>query len=142
MPGTSAVIEQFALLARTRDLRDMSAGFRSVGYEDKAFETLIAATIIISISVTLLLIGRYFRRFERLKSYDSPPELFRELCRVHRIDWLDRRLLKRLAAEWEMTSPALLFIEPERFNAARLPEHWREKSHRLEELRQRLFGSL
>lgn len=142
MASTSTLIEQLNFLARTRDLRDMSEGFRSVGYEDKAFETLVAAAIIISISVTLLLIGRHFRRFERLKSYDSPPELFRELCRVHRIDWSDRRLLKRLAAEWEMTSPALLFIEPERFNAARLPEHWREKSSRLEELRQRLFGSL
>lgn len=134
--------DQLALLARTRDLRDMSEGFRSVGYEDKAFETIVAATIIIIISVTLLLVGRHFRRFERLKSYNSPPELFRELCRVHRIDWADRRLLKSLAAEWEMTSPALLFIEPERFNAARLPEHWHEKTSRLEELRQRLFGAL
>jgi hypothetical protein len=113
-----------------------------VGYEDKAFETFVAAAIIVTISVTLILVGRYFRRFERLKSYDSPPELFRELCRVHRIDWADRRLLKRLASEWEMTSPALLFIEPERFNAARLPEHWQENSRQLEELRHRLFGAL
>ncbi len=142
MPKVSVIIEQLDLFARTRDLREMSEGFRSVGYEDKAFETLVAGAIILAICVTLLLVGRYFRRFERLKSYDSPPELFRELCRVHRIDWADRRLLKRLAAEWEMTSPALLFIEPERFNAARLPEHWQEKSRRLEELRDRLFGAL
>jgi len=142
MLRVSIFIEQLTLLARTRDLRDMSEGFRSVGYEDKAFETFVAAAIIITISVTLILVGRYFRRFERLKSYDSPPELFRELCRVHRIDWADRRLLKRLASEWEMTSPALLFIEPERFNAARLPEHWQENSRQLEELRHRLFGAM
>lgn len=142
MPQILIIIEPFFLLARTRDLRDMSEGFRSVGYEDKAFETIAAAAVIITISVTLILVGRYFRRFERLKTYDSPPELFRELCRVHRIDWANRRLLKRLAAEWEMTSPALLFIEPERFNAARLPEHWHEKTGQLEALRQRLFGAL
>jgi hypothetical protein len=130
------------LLARTRDLRSMSEGFRSVGFEDKAFETMVVGGIILAISLTLILVGRHFRRFERLKSYDSPPELFRELCRVHRLDWSSRRLLKRLAAEWEMTSPALLFIEPERFNAARLPADWQESAEQLNQLRQQLFGSL
>jgi len=130
------------LLARTRDLRSMSEGFRSVGFDDKAFETLLVTGIIIAISLTLLLVGRHFRRFERLKSYDSPPELFRELCRVHRLDWSSRRLLKRLAAEWEMTSPALLFIEPERFNAARLPADWQSNAEQLNQIRQQLFGSL
>jgi hypothetical protein len=120
----------------------MSEGFRSVGFEDKAFETLVVGGIILAISLTLILVGRHFRRFERLKSYDSPPELFRELCRVHRLDWSSRRLLKRLAAEWEMTSPALLFIEPERFNAARLPADWQDRAARLAQLRQQLFGSL
>ncbi len=136
------LFEPGVLLARTRDLRSMSEGFRSVGFDDKAVETLIVAAVIIAICVTLLLVGRYFRRFERLKSYDSPPELFRELCRVHRLDWSTRLLLKRLAAEWEMTSPALLFIEPERFNTSRLPADWQEKSQRLEQIREQLFGSL
>ena len=131
-----------SMLARTRDLRSMSEGFRSVGFEDKAFETLVVVGIILAISLTLILVGRHFRRFERLKSYDSPPELFRELCRVHRLDWSSRRLLKRLAAEWEMTSPALLFIEPERFNAARLPADWQDRAERLGQLRQQLFGAL
>jgi len=132
-------IDQVTLLARTRDLRSMSEGFRSVGFDDKAFETLMVTGAIVVICLTLLLIGRYSRRFERLKSYDSRPELFRELCRVHRLDWSSRRLLKRLAAEWEMTSPAFLFIEPERFNAARLPADWQPKAQLLEQIRQKLF---
>jgi hypothetical protein len=98
------------------------------------------AGAIIGVCVSLLLVGRYYRRFERLKSYDSPPELFRELCRVHQLDWSTRRLLKRLAVEWEMTSPALLFVEPERFNVSRLPTEWRENAARLEQLRERLFA--
>ena len=44
----------------------------------------------------------FCRRFERLASYKSPAELFRESCRVHRLDRTSRRLLKRLAAAWEM----------------------------------------
>jgi len=129
----------FTLLARTEDLRSMSEGFRSVGYGDKAWETMIVAGVIIGVCLTLFLVGRYYRRFERLKSYDSPPELFRELCRVHQLDWSSRRLLQRLAAEWEMTSPALLFVEPERFNVVRLPMEWHEETDRLEKLRAKLF---
>ena len=128
-----------ALLARTEDLRSMSEGFRSIGYGDKAWETMIVAGVIIGVCLTLFLVGRYYRRFERLKSYDSPPELFRELCRLHQLDWSSRRLLQRLAAEWEMTSPALLFVEPERFNVARLPMEWHEETDRLEKLRAKLF---
>jgi hypothetical protein len=128
-----------ALLARTEDLRSMSEGFRSIGYGDKAWETMIVAGVIIGVCLTLFLVGRYYRRFERLKSYDSPPELFRELCRVHQLDWSRRRLLQRLATEWEITSPALLFVEPERFNVARLPMEWHEETDRLEKLRAKLF---
>ncbi|MGD9634850.1 MAG: hypothetical protein AB7G28_24305 [Pirellulales bacterium] len=132
--------ETWGLLARTRDLRSMSEGFRSVGYSDKAWETMLVAGVIVGICVILFLISRYYRRFERLKSYDSRPELFRELCRLHKLDWSSRRLLKRLAAEWEMTSPALLFVEPERFNVARLPMEWHEETDRLEQLRTKLFA--
>ncbi len=132
-------LEPWSLLARTHDLRSMSEGFRSVGFEDKAVETMLVTGGLIVLCLTLVFIGRYFRRFERLKSYNSPPELFRELCRVHRLDWSSRRLLKRLAAEWEMTSPALLFVEPERFNAARLPADWQPSANQLERIRQQLF---
>jgi len=127
------------LIARTRELRDMSEGFRSVGFNDKAFETCLVAAGLVAVCLTLFLIGRYARRFENLKSYDNAPELFRELCRVHRIDWSNRRLLKRLAAEWEMTSPALLFVEPERFNPARLPAEWQQQALQLESLGRLLF---
>jgi hypothetical protein len=88
-------------------------------------------------------IGRYIRRFEYLKSYDSPPELFRELCRAHGLSWSTRRLLKRLAAEWQMSSPARLFVEPDRFNAACLPAEWQEpeNAEQLDRLSKKLFDT-
>jgi len=127
------------LLARARDLRGFSEGFRSRSVEDNAFEVFLVAGGLLLACIVLLLVGRYLRRFENLKSYDSPPELFRELCRAHGLNWSSRRLLKRLAAEWELPSPALLFVEPERFNATRLPPNWRGDAARLENLRERLF---
>jgi hypothetical protein len=127
------------LLARTHDLRGFSAGFRSRSVDDNAFEVFLVAGGLVIGCIVLLLVGRYARRFENRKSFDSPPELFRELCRAHGLKWSSRRLLKRLAAEWELPSPALLFVEPERFSTARLPAEWRDDADRLESLRQRLF---
>jgi hypothetical protein len=129
----------YLLLARTRDLRGFSEGFRSRSVDDNAFEVFLVAGGLVFACIVLLLVGRYARRFENLKSYDSPPELFRELCRAHGLNWSNRRLLKRLATEWELPSAAQLFVDPERFNTARLPASWREQADRLESLRERLF---
>ena len=127
------------LLARTHDLRGFSEGFRSRSIEDNAVQTLLVTGALLAICIGLLFAGRYARRFENLKSYDSPPELFRELCRAHGLNWSTRRLLKRLATEWKLSSPALLFVEPERFNAARLPAQWHDEAERLEHLHKQLF---
>jgi len=61
------------------------------------------------------------------------------LCRAHGLDWSTRRLLKQLAAEWELTSPALLFVEPDRFNTSRLSVEWQDHAELLEHLRHQLF---
>ncbi len=133
------LLQTLLLLARTRDLRGFSEGFRSRSVDDNAFEVLLVAGGLVLVCIVLILVGRYFRRFENLKSYNSPPELFRELCRAHGLNWSSRRLLKRLAAEWQLPSPALLFVEPERFDTARLSAKWRDDEDRLEHLRERLF---
>lgn len=134
-----AGFDVYWLLARTHDLRGFSEGFRSRSIEDNAVSTLIVTGVLMVICIGLMLAGRYARRFESLKSYDNSPELFRELCRAHALNWSSRRLLKRLAAEWDLSSPALLFVEPERFNTSRLPAEWRENAARLEQLRKQLF---
>jgi hypothetical protein len=134
-----ALIDQLLLLARRQDLRGMSEGFRSRSMGDNAAEVAVVAGVLVVICIVLLLIGRYARRFENVKSYDSPAELFRELCRAHGLDWPTRRLLKRLAAEWDLAHPASLFVEPERFNPAILPATWNQHADELERLRAKLF---
>ena len=129
----------FFLLARTRDLRGFSEGFRSRSIEDNAMQTVLVGGALLAICIGLLLASRYARRFENLKSYDNPPELFRELCRAHSLNWSSRRLLKQLAAHWNLASPALLFVEPDRFDTARLPDEWYKDFERLDHLRQQLF---
>jgi hypothetical protein len=137
----TAPAELIVLFARTRDLRGISEGFNSRSFNDNAFEALIVTGVLVAICVMLLLIGRYARRYENLKSYDSPSELFRELCRAHGLDWRSRRLLRRLAATCELASPALIFVEPERFNVERLPSEWQAEADRIDRLRRMLFDA-
>ena len=136
-----AILAPLLLFAARHDLRSLSEGFRSRSIEDNAFEAVVVAGILVAICVTLLLVGRFARRFENLKSYDSPPELFRELCRVHRLNWSSRRLLKRLAADWQMPIAASVFVEPERFNTARLPAEWEQRTEQVERIRSQLFDT-
>lgn len=70
---------------------------------------------------------------------NSAPKLFRELCRAHRLQMGDRRLLKKLAAARGIENAAELFVEPEHFEAAKLPQTLKSSAQELRELRHRLF---
>ena len=70
----------------------------------------------------------------------SPRRLFRSLCQVHRLNWSDRRLLRRLARARGLADANQLFIDPRCFDAeaSRGPLH--AHAGRIAELRQQLFG--
>ena len=70
---------------------------------------------------------------------DSHTSLFRELCRAHQLSFASRRLLKRLAAARGITEPARLFLEPNHFEAAHLPDDLQYRAREISRLRDRLF---
>jgi len=74
-------------------------------------------------------------------SCDSSARLFRELCRAHGLSSASRRLLKRLAAARNIATPALLFVDPQHFDAKTLPTAIRASETELGRLHDRLFGA-
>lgn len=92
---------------------------------------LVVATWLISNWIT--------RRQKATFMSNSSSKLFRELCRAHRVPRTDRRLLKKLAAAQGVENAAELFIEPEHFEAAKLPAALKSSAHELREIRHRLF---
>lgn len=128
------------LAARRWDLRSMGEGFRGENAEFHAVKLLTIVAVILVVCVGLVVFERLARRSDRAPTLDSPAELFRELCRLHRVDRAGRRLLKRLAVHWGLASPALLFVEPEYFQPAKLPEEWQPESRKIDRLRRKLFG--
>ncbi len=73
---------------------------------------------------------------------NRPLGLFISLSRAHALSWSDRWLLWQLARSHRLRAPARLFLEPERFDASRLPPAMRRHAARLEGLQERLFAGL
>ena len=100
--------------------------------------------LIILTSVTLLVVGTIIwhtisRRRRRDFDYNSPPRLFSELCRAHKLTWSNRRLLKHLAAVRDLKCASSLFVEPDYFDLTNLPTALKPSAQELRQLRHKLF---
>ena len=135
----TSIFLKLGLLAEQSNWQRLGDRFRRDATDFNQYNALAVVAIVAAIVIGLVVLNRFARRRAGDKAYNSPSELFRELCRAHRLDRSDRRLLKRLATAWGLASPAYLFIEPDYFDTAGLPVEWQEASHRVAGLRERLF---
>jgi hypothetical protein len=137
-----ALIQNVPLVARRWDMRSLGEGFRGVNAEFNTTKVLTVAACIVAVCLAMLLFDRLAKRGQHARVYDSPSDLFRELCRIHRFSRGGRRLLRRLAADWGLTDPAILFVEPEFFNTKKLSPELQDERDRIEQIRHQLFGAL
>jgi hypothetical protein len=97
---------------------------------------LVAVTLLVIVTVAWQTISR---RRRRDFAYDSPPRLFADLCRAHKLNWSNRRLLKHLATARGLKCPARLFVEPDYFDMTNVPPALKSSAAELRQLRHRLF---
>lgn len=131
-------IERLWLLAAWRtNWRDT---FNGVYFQSNTNEVL-AIFIVMSALVTGVVLWQLVtsRAYGRLPS-NSPRGLFRELCRAHGLDRAGRQLLKRLAVARGVAPPVLIFVQPECFAAAGLPDDLSDQADAIARLEQKLFG--
>jgi hypothetical protein len=102
-------------------------------------EQMLLSGGIVLIVAAVLVWNRFTRRAQRTFTCNSSSRLFRELCRVHRLNGAARRLLKSLAAARGLENPALVFVKPECFEPADLPPQLAASAAELRQLFQRLF---
>ncbi len=105
---------------------------------DGSHEVLILAAVTLLVIVTIAW-QTISRRRRRDFEYDSPPRLFADLCRAHKLNWSNRRLLKHLAAARGLKCPATLFVEPEYFDMTNVPSALKASATELRWLRHKLF---
>lgn len=96
----------------------------------------IIATVVPLLVLALMILVKFQEKHENL---NSPKGLFRELARAHGLDRAERHLLLELAARHQLTDPARVFLEPERFDPALLTAHNPTRAAQLDALRTRLF---
>src|SRR4051812_21202904 len=104
-----------------------------------------ANSLIILAGVTLLVICAFVwqlflrRRHQRDFWFDSTSRLFADLCRAHKLNRSNRRLLKQLAIARGLGNATVLFVEPDHFDAADLPPELKASASDLRQLRHKLF---
>jgi hypothetical protein len=102
---------------------DLGRGWR-IGSQDAPWLGAVAILAAMAIIGTAAwLVARHFTKRDQHPCND-PYKLFAELCRAHRLDRQQRRLLKRLTRAHALQQPALLFLEPERFEVSTLAAEW------------------
>ena len=81
------------------------------------------------------------RRANRLRGWwrNHPSHLFGQLCRAHRLDWSQRRLLRRLANSHGLDHAVRLFLEPDRFHSAASKPELEPFRKQLDGLQRQLF---
>jgi hypothetical protein len=135
------LLRHIELLARREDLRGLSQGFRGRSVWDNAPQTITIACVLLVVVVAMLIIGRLSVQYEQRQATNSASGLFKELCRIHKLNYSTRRLLKRLAAYWGLESPAILFIEPTLLAPEKLPAEWQREAEQITALRRQLFDT-
>jgi hypothetical protein len=133
-------LTRLALLADSQAIRNIARGVQAKQSRLDVGGMLTAVLIFCVFFVGVWLVSRLMSRHDRAISYRSPRSLFRALCRAHQLGRAERQLLRRLAREHRLSQPALVFVEPERFNAEALSSAWRNEQARLRALRERLFA--
>ena len=125
------------LAAWRTNWRDTFDGVYFESNTDEVWAIFVVTAILLAVVLVWHVVATWGKgRF----TSNSPRSLFRELCRAHSLSRPRRRLLKRLAAARAVSPPALLFVQPECFALAGLPDDLASQAEEIALLEQRLFG--
>jgi hypothetical protein len=100
---------------------------------------MIVAGLVALLAAVALLSNWLSKRRQRDFWYDSSSRLFRDLCRAHRLNLANRRLMQKLASARGVDNAAALFVEPNYFDFKSLPETLKSSDGELLHLRHELF---
>jgi hypothetical protein len=134
------------LLAENTRLHETAArmgdGFRRDAARPDAGNTLWSLAIVVVLLVLWVLLTHLTPPHLRRVPKARPWRLFVSLCWAHRLGWREVWLLWRLARLGRLADPALVFLEPGRFEPGGLPAPLQDHRGTLESLHQRLFAGL
>jgi len=127
------------LAAQTNRFSDMGRAFRGSRARLDSGDVIVGLLVLGGMVLGLWLLWYVHARHEKLRKRNGPLRLFHELCRAHSLRFSEEWLLWRLARAGRLRNPAQLFLEPERFDPARLPGALRGRASLFGRIKARLF---
>ena len=129
------------LLAENGQLSKIASGLRndSGWIKPQVNDWLLPLSIVACAGFAVWLLLRCAKRLQRWL-LNNTGRLFGQLCRAHRLDWTQRRLLRRLANSHGMDHSVRLFLEPDRFTSAALKTELQPFRDQIDRLRRKLFS--
>lgn len=107
------------------------------GFGTAEWAVMIGATCLLVVVAIVSYWRSKRQKIEFLRNSSS--HMFGELSREHRLDRANRRLLKKLAAAQGAENASMLFVEPDCFDATKLPPALKPSASELRQLRHELF---
>lgn len=133
-PMTAVVVGQ------QNPLQTMGSNFRGSQARLGKNDLLACLALLAVVVAGVWLLRRLLAYQESRRPFNHPRKLFRELCRLHGLDAIEQRLLKKVAAQHHLAQPAMLFVQADLFDSAVLASALAPQSQRLLALRDRLFA--
>ena len=135
-------IHELLLMAdRSSVFRDMGSGFREKRESFDPTDLLWWLFAVALIAAAFVAVATILARQDKRRLFNSPRALFNALCKAHGLDRASRSLLRQLASAQQLSVPARLFLEPQRFETAMIAPKLRPYSGAITELKQRLFAT-
>ena len=137
----NAMLMRIILLARTNMFESLRKHSQQSNQMDIG-DLWLALAAFGGFVVLLCVLAKLFPSNEKTQTINSPLRLFWALCRVHRIKLSQRWLLWRIARDYELKDPALLFVEPELLDVDMLGKGFAGKAAAINSLHEQLFEGL
>ena len=133
-------IDRIFLLAGQAQYVHMGRRFRRGGGGIEWMDLLLPIAVIGFVIGFAWLVTRGLK-FREQRQANSLQGLFVELCQAHGLDWSSQQLLRALASAHRLPSPALLFVEPDRFDLGILGKTFENRRTQVVALRSQLFAA-
>lgn len=127
------------LLAEAGRIENMGRKFRG-GEKLKAIDLLIWLLVLSGMVLGFWLLSLLKDRQDSVRRVNSPRKLYHELCKLHGLNYFQRRLLRQIARWQRLTQPTKLFLEPERLEAHNLSPRLRARWGEIASIGRKLFS--
>jgi hypothetical protein len=134
-------IQLLAQLTQRNPFSDMGAGFRDKKEHFDGTELLMYVLLIALVFCLIAGIAWIINRRDRRQFYSSPRALFRALCRIHRLDRSQRKLVASIAVAEGLVPQGRVFLEPRAFEQAAHDPTFQHRRTEIEQIARRIFAS-